>query len=44
MKQLNVYFEDKDYKLLLIAKGKSSWRDFILTSIKPKEVRENANR
>lgn len=32
MKQINVYFDDEDYKVLLKRKGDRSWRDFILES------------
>ena len=30
MKQINVYFEDKEYNKLIDMKGKLSWHDFIL--------------
>ena len=30
MKELRVTFEDEDYPKLLKAKGKKSWREFIL--------------
>ncbi len=30
MKTLNVTFEDSEYEELLVAKGESSWREFIL--------------
>ena len=30
MKQINVYFDDEDYKKLIEKKGDLSWRDFIM--------------
>jgi hypothetical protein len=32
-KQLNVILDDEDHKKLLRAKGKQSWRQFIMTLI-----------
>jgi hypothetical protein len=33
MKDVRVTFEDKEHAALVAAKGKLSWRDFILQSI-----------
>ena len=30
MKQINVYFEEEEHKMLIDKKGKMSWRKFIL--------------
>jgi predicted CopG family antitoxin len=30
MKNINVVFEDKEYKTLIRRKGKKSWHDFIM--------------
>jgi hypothetical protein len=32
-KQLNVILDDKDHEKLLKAKGKTSWREFIMTLV-----------
>lgn len=37
MKSINVYFEEEDYEKLKEAKGKMSWRDFILQLINKEE-------
>jgi len=31
MKNINVVFEDEEFKRLVEAKGESSWHDFVLT-------------
>ena len=36
MKQINVYFDDNEYKNLVKQKGKLTWRDFILKLIELK--------
>ncbi|KKM75454.1 hypothetical protein LCGC14_1390070 [marine sediment metagenome] len=36
MKQINVYFEDEEYKKLVKKKGKLTWHDFILKLIESK--------
>lgn len=33
MKQINVYFDDEDYKKLVEAKKDKNWREFILQLI-----------
>lgn len=30
MKQLNMYFEDSEFKQLKVAKGAMSWHDFVI--------------
>jgi len=40
MKQINVYFEDIEYKKLVEAKNGSTWHDFIVTLIKEEEQNE----
>jgi len=42
MKQINVYFDDKDYKRLIEKKDNLSWRDFILKLVDENE--KNGNR
>ena len=37
MKQINVYFEDKEYKELLKEKDGLSWHDFILKLVGKKK-------
>jgi predicted CopG family antitoxin len=37
MRSINVYFEDKDFEELEEAKGKQSWRDFILSLLDRRE-------
>lgn len=37
MKQINVYFDDEEYKKLLKEKSGSTWHDFILKLIELKE-------
>jgi len=36
MKQINVYFEDGEYKKLKEKKGKLSWHDFVLKLLEKK--------
>jgi len=36
MKQINVYFDDEDYKKLVERKGELNWREFILKLVKVK--------
>lgn len=36
MKQINVYFDDKEYEKLLKEKEKLTWHDFILKLIEVK--------
>ena len=36
MKQINVYFDDKEYKKLIERKNGDSWHDFILKLIEVK--------
>jgi len=41
MKQINVYFDDKEYNDLIKVKGDMSWHDFILFMLnKLKEVKK----
>jgi predicted CopG family antitoxin len=40
MKQLNIVFEDDEYKKLIEKKGKQTWREFILRLLKVKEMEE----
>jgi len=37
MKQINVYFDDDEYKELIKIKNGSTWHDFILKLIKVKK-------
>ena len=40
MKAINVYFDDSDYNKLKKAKGKLSWREFILQLIKKEDKKD----
>lgn len=37
MKNVNIYFEDKEHEALSKAKGDLSWREFVLTLVSPKQ-------
>ena len=41
MKTLNIPLEDKEYEALKENKKDLSWRDYILTLVKKKEVKKN---
>ncbi len=41
MKQINVYFDDEDYKKLKEKKRDLSWHDFILKLLETKEEIKN---
>jgi len=34
MKQLNIYFEDKEFEKLVAKKGKLSWHDLVMSVTK----------
>lgn len=36
MRNINVTFDDEEIELLEVAKGSTSWHDFILTLVKTK--------
>ena len=43
MKQINVYFDDKEYKQLVEVKNGLTWKEFILTLIEMKGGQTHKN-
>jgi len=38
MRQINVYFEDTEYELLVEKKNGMTWHEFIMTIVKEEEI------